>query len=309
MHLIALLLGLVLEYRLTRLFSLRELRWFDAYFDLALGVLSRCRGGVALVLAVPVVALPVVPVAWACHVLAQNWLFGAPYVGFSVLMLLIALGPRNLAEDVQDYATALRAGDAEQARRLGKGLVEHDIHRDAQGSDAEVPRRRLREAIFVQADNRLFGVIFWFIVCGPFGAAAAWAFRISDLLRRRAAFEADRRSAGGEASPAFLRAVRRLHGLLAWVPIRLLALALALAGSFDRALAALREHRRGEALPFYMANEALLARVGCGALGAEADDDEMDLAHSVESALALVDRALWVWLTAIALMTLAGSVR
>ncbi|MEM9387187.1 MAG: regulatory signaling modulator protein AmpE [Pseudomonadota bacterium] len=309
MHLIALLLGLVLEYRLTRLFSLRELRWFDAYFDLALGVLSRCQGWVALLLALPVVALPVAPVAWTCHLLAQNWLFGAPYVGFSVLMLLVALGPRNLAEDVQDYATALRTGEAEQARRLGKGLVEHDVRSTGQGDEGDLPRRQLREAIFVQADNRLFGVIFWFIVFGPFGAAAAWAFRISDLLRRRAAFEADRRRADGDDLPAFLQAVRRVHGVLAWVPIRLLALALALAGSFDRALAAWREHRRVPAMSFYVANETLLARVGCGALGAEADDEQMDLAQSVEHALALVDRALWVWLTVIALMTLAGSVR
>ncbi len=304
MHLIALLLGLALEYRLTRLFSLRELRWFDPYFDLALGLLARCQGWLALLLAIPVVALPVAPIAWVSFAFADTW-FGVPYVGFSVLMLLIALGPRNLAEDVQDYAAAVRAEDAEQVRRLSKGLVEHDVSADGQ----DLRRRHLREAIFIQAGNRLFGVIFWFIVLGPYGAAGAWTFRITDLLRRRAAFEADRRVARGAQVPPCLAAVRRLHGLLAWVPIRLLALALALAGTFDQALGAWREHRQAPATPVYVANEALLGRVGCGALGPQDDDESMDLALTAESALALVDRALWVWLTAIALMTLAGSVR
>lgn len=304
MHLIALLLGLALEYRLTRLFSLRELRWFDAYFDLALAMLSKRHGWLALLLAIPVVALPVAPVAWVCLAFADTW-FGAPYVGFAVLMLLVSLGPRNLAEDGQDYVAAVRANDLEQVRRLGKGLVEHDVSDEG----LAVRRRHLREAIFVQAGNRLFGVIFWFIVLGPFAPAGAWTFRVSDLLRRRAAFEADRRVAEGEAVPAFLAAVRRLHGVLAWLPIRLLSLALALGGTFDQALAAWREHRRAPAAPFYEANEALLAQVGCGALGPAANDEAMDLAQTVEGALALVDRALWVWLTGIALMTLGGTVR
>ena len=38
----------------------------------------------------------------------------------------------------------------------------------------------MERAIYVQANNRIFGVVFWFLVLGPTGA---WAFRVLDLLQ------------------------------------------------------------------------------------------------------------------------------
>ena len=148
MLLIALLLGLFLEHRLTRLFSLRELRLFDTYFDAAVG-LMRVRGAG--------IGVPVLPFVWVCLAFPDAWL-GLPFLAFAIVLLLVSLGPRNLAEDVEDFAAAVRAGNEEEAQRLVTALTEHVVT-TAEPSAERL--HRLREAVFVQANNRLFGVVFW----------------------------------------------------------------------------------------------------------------------------------------------------
>ncbi len=305
MNLLALLLGLFLEHRLTRLFSLRELRWFDPWFDAALKGMSSRHGWLALLIALPAVLLPVLPVAWVCFWLSRQF-FGVPYVALSIVLLLVSLGPRNLGEDVEDLVAALRGGDEEEGERLIKALTEH-----APPDDSAARARAVSEAVFVQANNRLFGVIFWFVLLGPFGPAGAWLFRLSDLLRRRAAFEADRTLNAGAGAPAYLAAVNGLHGVLAWAPARLLALGYALAGSFDQAFADWRGFYASCSVRFFEANEAVLACVGCGALGEmpPTPPGGEALAGATQRAHALVNRTLWIWLTGIALMTIFGSIR
>lgn len=306
MLLIALLLGLFLEHRLTRLFSLRELRAFDAWFDLVLGMMAPLTGLPAVALAMIAVLLPVAPVAWVCLAFPDTWL-GLPYLAFALLLLLVSLGPRNLAEDVADFAAAVRGADAEGARRAGKALLE----RDATRLDDAERVRRLREAVFVQANNRLFGVVFWFVLLGPLGPAGALMFRMADLLRRRVAFKIARREEEGRSAPACVGAVRAVHGVLAWPPSRLLALTYALAGSFDEAVNDWRAFSQSCTARFFEANDDVLACVGSAALGGVGGDDPapVDDAQAVEQALRLVDRTFWVWVTAIALLTLVGSVR
>jgi AmpE protein len=318
MNLLALLLGLFLEHRLTRLFSLREPRWFDAWFDASLRLMSERYAWLTTALAVPVVVLPVLPVLVVSLAFGDR-LFGLPYVGFAVLMLLLSLGPRNLQEDAEDFVDAEREGRSDEVERLAKALCEHD----PPPPDALGRADALAQAVFVQANNRLFGVIFWFVVLGPvgLGPVGAWLFRVSDLLRRRATFEAERRSPGAGEHSVMLRSINRLHGLLAWLPARLLALGYALAGSFDQAMADWKAYLDGCSDKYFDATERVLACVGLGAIGsvpapsgdAAAGDaervPEKAACVRVEQAMALVNRALWIWLTGIALMTLAGSVR
>ena len=101
-------------------------------------------------------------------------------------VLLFSLGPRDLDEEVEDYCTALESGDAEAQRRVAKELLERDPPDAAVGRNAAV-----EQAIYVQANNRIFGVVFWFLVAGPTGA---WLFRLLDLMRRRVQYQAIRRA-------------------------------------------------------------------------------------------------------------------
>jgi membrane protein required for beta-lactamase induction len=146
-------------------------------------------------------------------------------------------------------------------------------------------------------------VIFWFMLLGP---AGAWLFRVGDLMRRRAAFEAARhggvpQSTGG--APALL------HGLLAWIPARLAAMSYALAGGFEDAIGNWRIAVDRASKGLLDRTEDLLARVGKGSLqpslvGVAPEVLDAATAHG---AWRIVARSAWIWLAVIALLVLAGE--
>ena len=304
MHLLAMLLALGLERALTHLLHLREPRWLDGYFGLFRGLLGRRNAAVATAGAVVAVGLPVLPVA-----LLVAWLARAPFglvqFALAVVVLLLSFGPRDLADEVDDYALAVERGDRAEADRRATELLEAD----ARGRRAGL-REAVEEAIFVQANNRIFGVIFWFFALAPagLGAVGAWTYRVSDLLRRRAAFEAARDAAPALDDP-LVRVLGAIHGLLAWLPARLAALGYALAGSFEDGVGHWRAAADGASERLLDRTEDLLARVGRGALqpslgGVPAGDLE---AATARGAWRIVSRALVIWLVAVAMLTLAGS--
>jgi AmpE protein len=295
MKLIALVLALALERLLTELLHLRELRWFDRYFDWSLARLQGREGWQAVTLAVLLLLLPVLPVAAvAVSLLTADIFWDVPYFLFAVLVLLFSLGPRDLGTEVRDYCDTVAGGEAEEARRIAKELLETEVPRDYGRRDLAV-----EEAVLVQANNRIFGVLFFFVVFGPVGA---WLFRVSDLFRRRAVFEAHRSDAAEGAQPYDL--VEQLQGLLAWIPARFTCLGYALAGSFEEAMSAWRRYADQPNRRVFAANDELVAAVGRAALArpqAEAADLEC-----VSASLSLVTRTVFVWVTAIAVMTLFG---
>jgi membrane protein required for beta-lactamase induction len=226
-------------------------------------------------------------------------LLGLPQLAFAAFVLLLSFGPRDLRDEIDDYLLALERGDREEASRRSKELLEAD----AAGRGAGL-RTALEEAIFVQANNRIFGVVFWFMVLGP---AGAWLFRVSDLLRRRAAFEAAR---SGVDVLSFGGALAILHGLLAWIPARLAAGTYALAGSFEDAVGNWRTAVDRAAENVLDRNDDLLARVGRASLQpslAGLPPESLDAA-TARGAWRIVSRSTWIWLAVIALLVLAGSV-
>jgi len=298
MSLIALLLAHLIEYGLTTVLHLRELRWLDHYCDWAERLLAGRRGWLLVVAAALLVLLPAIPVGYA-YVLLGSHLLGLPQLAFAVLVLLLSFGPRDLRVEVHDYIDALDRGDRDEATRRATELLESDAAGRGTGL-----REAVEEAIFVQANNRIFGVVFWFVVLGP---AGAWLFRVSDLMRRRAAFEAARRGAAVERG-SFDWALAFIHGLLAWLPARLAAGAYALAGSFEDALGNWRATVDSVGTGILDRSEDLLARVGKGSLQsglASVAPAEQDKAAAA-GAWRIVARAVWTWLAIIAVMVLAG---
>ena len=297
MNLIALLFGIWIEQRLAHLLHLREPRWFDPYFDWGLRHLSGADPTQALVITVLLALVPVLPVAIFAW-LFSNALFGVVYLAFALVVLLFSLGPRNLAEDVEDYKRALGQPDDVLRAQRAKAITE----RGGPADPAE-RTRAVEEAIFVQANNRIFGVILWFMLLGPTGA---WLFRVTDLMRRRAVFEGGREREQTGRTPDYVAAVQRVHGALAWLPARLLALGYALAGSFEDAVSDWRAYYQRCSEHFFEVNDAVLASAGAGALRNRAFTAEVDAAQVVGGAMRLVNRTLIVWLTAIALLTVVG---
>lgn len=300
MKLIALILGLVLERIATELLHLRELRWFDRYYDYGLHYANRCRGWAVHAAIVVLVALPAIPVLLVSvalrgedaylQVTEISW--DLPYLLFAVLVVFLCLGPRDLGNEVDEYCRALDAGDEPAARRVLVELAETE-HSDP--GDTEI----VEEAVFIQATNRIFGVVFWFVVLGPVGA---WLYRIGDLLHRRTAFESNR---DPELEIRVRPAVEALYGVLKWIPARLAALGYALTGNFDEALDSWRGVGRDAEAPFRTANDELVARVGRASMTGTLDKPS-NTSAAARGAMRLVTRTLFLWVTILALMTIFG---
>jgi AmpE protein len=300
MKLIALLIGLVVERLATQLFHLRELRWLDRIIDSGFRQADRFANWPALIPVIILAVLLVAPVLLVVFGLGDA-LFGFPYLLLAIFVLFFSLGPKDIGEDVDDYCTALETEDEDEIRNTAKALAEKELPPD--------PLERIRaveEAICVQANNRLFAVIFWFVLLGPIGA---WSYRITDLIRRRAVFNAARDDDSQKTAAVVLEAAGQIHGWLAWIPARLTAIGYAMAGSFEGALTAWRATDGNNARTQSEHSEALLARVGIGALALQSDDDETVSDRGVRGATAangLVFRLLFIWAAVIAAMTLYG---
>ena len=300
MNLIALLIGLVVERLATQLFHWRRMRWLERIVDSGFALARRFATWPPLLLIVLLAIVLVLPV-FAVIVILGGTLAGFTYLLLAVVVLFFSLGPHDIGEDVDEYCAALLSEEEDDILSAANAIVEGDVPEDA------LQRIHcVEESVCVQANNRLFAVIFWFMLLGPL---AAWTYRVTDLIRRRAVFNASR-SEEDDVNAARIRdAAVTLHGVLAWVPARLTAVGYATAGNFDDAIAALRAPAEQAAATLSEHNEQLLARVGVAALGLQDNPDESMTERGARGAAAanrLVFRLLLIWAVIISAMTLYG---
>jgi len=298
MKLLALLIGLIIERLATQLFHLRRLRWLDRAIDFGFRQASRVANWPALIPVLALALVLVLPVLIARLALGDAW-YGFPYLILAVVVLFFSLGPKDIGEDVDEYCEAIEAGDAQRIEATSRALAEADIP-----DDEEQRIRVVEESVCIQANNRLFAVVFWFILLGPVGA---WAYRVADLVRRRAVFNMLREELAAESG--IVEAAELLHGWLAWIPARLTAVGYAMAGSFEGARHAWRQSADAHVSASHRHSERLLARVGTGALALQPIADESLADRAVRGATAakgLVYRLLFIWAAVIGAMTLYG---
>ena len=99
----------------------------------------------------------------------------------------------------------------------------------AHAAGARMDGPSLVEAVFRNALRRWFGVLFWFLLLGPFGAVL---YRLSVLAVERDDTQLAHETAAG---------ARAWLALLEWPVAQLMTLGLALVGNFDSVMAAWRE--------------------------------------------------------------------
>lgn len=303
MNLIALLIGLLIERLATQWFHWRRMRWIDRIIDAGFTQVRRVSSWPAL-LAVSLLAVALVLPVYLIIIGLGGTLAGFTYLLLAIAVLFFSFGPTDIGEEVDDYCRALEGEDDDAVHSAAKAIVEGDVP-----ADARERIRRVEEAVLVQANNRVFAVVFWFVLLGPLGA---WAYRVTDMIRRRAVFSAARSETTDDNDVAILDAATTLHGWLAWIPARLTAIGYATAGHFDEAIAAMRAPGEQRDASPSESNENLLARVGTAALALEDIDDESITARGVRGAAAakrLVFRQLIIWAVILSAMTLYGLTR
>lgn len=287
MSLIAILLSLAIEYFLGSLEDLRRFDWFHgltAWVRQRLGAVPLVDGPVGVLLVFVAAGAAVWLLYWGLDELL--WFLGFL---FAIAALVYALGPRDLEHDLNGYIAAAERGDHEAAGWYAAEMLGHPTRATAPGEVG----RELYEGVFIQANERLFGVLFWFVLLGPVGAVL---FRLACEARYR----------WGEEVTGFGKSVHDLHAILIWLPARFVVLGYALAGSFSGTV----ERWRSLADFWQWDSEALLVASGVGALEELAPVEASATAQlePLRAALALVRRTLVLGVVGLAMLTIAGWV-
>ena len=272
--------------------SVRRHGWFDDWLRW-LGAKSQANGfwhgrwGVALAL------LPLLAVALLQCAL-DTLLYGALGLLFGIGVLFYCWGPRDLDLDVDAIVDAPDAATrSAAAARLSPNATDTPA---------------LVVAVFHAARRRWFGVLFWFLLLGAFGAAL---YRLAAL-----AAEDDAALLPGENA----NGAKRLLAWLDWPVSQLMALSMALVGDFDTVFSAWKQNGGAG----FDANADFLGAAGRASVRSELADDAQDYADAGESAseiahdlgampelrdaMSLVWRTLVAWLAVIALFVIAGWV-
>jgi len=286
MTLIILLCGLALEYFLGALDDIRQLAWFGRYSDwlenkFVQSSYWNSAAGIIMTLAGPLLLVLLIDYG------LKNIFFPLSYL-FALIVLLNSIGPKFLNESLSAYTEALDVEDDVQARHYA-GEFCHSVA----APDPDKDEQEIIGSIFVEANERLYAVIFWFIVLGPFGAML---YRLANILKTK------HQDIHGD----YADSVRHLNNILNWPSTRLIALGNALAGNMIEAMEAWRSSEDSS----FDANEAVLMSSGFGALhyrpGIDMQGDDLDRSYWIRATQGLINRTLIVWLTVLGIMTIAG---
>lgn len=285
MNLISILIALAVETFYRPIQELRRFNWFYRYSDT---IYKRLEGqgwrdgpaGVILVVGSVVFGV------WLLNAMLDGVAAVFSFL-FGLAVLIYTLGPRDLAEEVKEFNEAVERGDYEAGEIIATRIAGYDIS----GSPIEATRH-VMEGILVQSNVRLFGILLWFMLLGPVGAAL---FRLSCELKNYSS----------KNESGFASAAQDLYRIMCWLPARLVVVGFALAGSFVDTVSLWKSFTE----IWKTDSDTLLIESGIGAISHEPHDEEgtPDL-EGVHQSMALVKRTLLVWLAALALLTLTGWV-
>ena len=246
---------------------------------------GRWRGVFAVILAV----LPFILLAW---LVSETWII-------AVVLLYFAIAPRSLSEHAWAVQSALIQNDLEEARQR----VSLIVSRDTQNLDAQGVTRATIESVLENGSDAIFGAIFWYLLAGLPGLILYRLINTLDAL-------------WGYRNTRFLHfgwAAARLDDALNLIPARLTALSYACVGNFTTAIQSWFK----QAPSWYSPNAGPVMAAGAGALqvilGKSAHyhgqikkrpvlgTGNPPTANDIGRAVALIHRALGLWLVIIVL--------
>lgn len=283
MNFIAIILALLVEHFYKPIVQWRNYNWFTKYEQWIYQKLegqSFREGPVAVILIFGII----ISLVWVFTSALYDFvgLFGFL---FATIVLVYCIGPTDLDEDVQAYLSDIENDDAEGANHKAESILGYTV-----SDKPAVVANKVKEAIFVQGNSRMLGVLCWFVLLGPAGALL---FRLSEIHSRTCKVE----------NSGYAEACKRLYYILSWLPARLSVLGYAIVGNFVDTMS----KWQGMSDIWQADNDDLVIASGLGALKHEEaeDKDEIDVSAVLE-ALALVKRMLVFWLAVLAIFTLTG---
>jgi AmpE protein len=277
MALISIIIGLFLDRTFRHLHDLRDMAWFEFYVSIIQRFTGKRMPPLQFILTL---ALPT-SLLLSIQILLHDFLFNLPGFIFGIIIFIYCLGPACLSSDIEAYIHARTLGDEDEALHYAGTITDSVASTSPDQQINDVTR-----AILYVANERIFATIFWFVILGPFGAML---YRLISELSKH--FDFDELAEFSEY----------IHSIMAWLPARLLAAGYALIGNFDSAFHAYKD--RTHTSDFSQSNHEVLVSTGLGAMQNLKTDNEL---ASIYAAQALVMRAVIVWISILAILTLGG---
>lgn len=260
---------------------LRHWHWYTAFQR----IVTQKFAGQSPYLVLALTIFPLLIVIGLIDYFFEDAAYGFLKLIFQIVVLLYCLGPQNLWADSFFCINELEKGDAKFAADKLKTLFGR-----SDTSYSQSLHRYLLNNIFIEANRRIFAVVFWFLLLGPVGAVL---YRMVTLSIPEAAKE--------NVSTELSKTGRVVETVLDWLPVRVFTFIFALGGHFVQVFSCWRKKvHQG-----LSSNEAMLTNCGTAAV---CDEDQGRVAEdgSVEkNAVSLLDRTFVIALVIVAIITFA----
>ena len=290
MNFLLALAAIIIEFTLSGVVRLRTPHWSGAW---AARAASMCAGlrwyrgwlGALLLLAVPVMVVE----------LLGDWLLGVShllYILASLAVLVWMLGPTDLNRELEEYRRSLSLNADERAAATPAfTTTTAGIDFGPPSGDAEFDACRAElAAVALAAERAWFAPLFWFFVAGPTGVVA---YRLAASLER-----------APQVEQSMTAPLAWLHEALAFVPARIIAFTLGIAGTLVPVL----EAAPAAGVFRWGASGALVARSALAATDyGRVHEGSGEDAHllRLQQMRGLVRRALNVWMALLALLAVS----
>lgn len=285
MKLLIVLICIGIQRFLNIRFSLTELDWFKPYRALVQKTLgqSLMKGYIGLAIAV----LPIAVLVW----ILDSILGGNPILGLviGIAVVFFCLDSRDISKQLANY---LSGGKAEKGPSSDEELKA--FLKESMPSSATDQPRAVSSKVVLISLHHVFSVLFWYMLFGLFGAVVY--FLVHRLTHEGA-------KPGSDAAD-YVEAAKLVQGIMAWVPVRLVALSFGAVGNFGAALNQLMKNLVGGLDP----EEKLPVTIGLAAANADIENPSKATVEENKSILDIVFKAEVVWIVAIAVLTLISLI-
>lgn len=257
--------------------ALRQWHWFDRYLKFLHKPLHEANTK-STWLGFAVVMVPVLLALLIIWKLVSGDMRHVIHFVMSVIVLWYCLSVITVKQDLSAYHDALVQEGKSDEGNAAAPLLGNDPPTDK----TYIPRA-ITHAIFWQPLQRIFGVLFWFILLGPVGALG---YHMLIVLREEA-------MAGNSDALSISHEAKIAQAVLDWLPARVVGLGYALAGHFAPTFA----YWSKNILAGLDQTQDYLSHCGMLALNAKETDPTLADPNEHRAALALVGRTLIILLT------------
>ena len=254
---------------------IRRWRWFERY----LVTLTKKLSGWPAYLVLSIAVLPLVVIVALINYFLIGWVYGLLKFIFGILILMYSLAPVNFWAEAYACIGVLQSEDLPNAMTRAKNAFGVTVF-----DNAQVFHRAFTNALFCEANRRLFAVLIWFILLGPAGALL---YRLIDLCH--------------SVSTTVTRPAANVLSLLDWLPVRLFTLFFALAGHFTNVI----KHWKHDVLTYPKMNSILLSECGVAALDILEAERIPEDGSAEKETIRLLDRVFVIALVVLAIVVLA----